>query len=251
MAGINFNSPPSGFIERINWCVSAIQSLYRRLNGTNTSSGGGVTNVSSANIANATIATPTTTPVISIISAPKLQTARNINGTAFDGTADITIASQGVAGGDLTGTYPNPTLQKITSTISSYNGITTDGLGTSFIVKAVLTPTTSTAGNLLVYAPQSSIATYEIKGICDVASGSITTIILNYTDENGNLQGVRFRGITGNTSATVIAGGYTSTYNLLFPITFRASNATPISVVTTLTTATYNANFILLQLTSP
>ena len=59
------------------------------------SGGGGgsgtVTSVSSAN-ADATVATGTTTPVITVVSAPKLTTARNINGVAFDGTANITVA---------------------------------------------------------------------------------------------------------------------------------------------------------------
>ncbi len=53
---------------------------------------GTVTNVSSAD-ANATVATQTTTPVITVVSAPKLQTARTIAGKSFDGTANITIAS--------------------------------------------------------------------------------------------------------------------------------------------------------------
>jgi len=52
------------------------------------SGSGTVTDVSSAN-ANATVATPTTTPVITIVSAPKLQTARTIGGVSFDGTGNI------------------------------------------------------------------------------------------------------------------------------------------------------------------
>lgn len=51
-------------------------------------SSGTVTNVSSAD-GNATVATQTTTPVITIVSAPKLQTARTIWGVSFDGSANI------------------------------------------------------------------------------------------------------------------------------------------------------------------
>jgi hypothetical protein len=52
---------------------------------------GTVTEVSSTS-GDATVANGTTTPAITIVSAPKLTTARNINGVAFDGTANITVA---------------------------------------------------------------------------------------------------------------------------------------------------------------
>lgn len=53
---------------------------------------GTVTSVTSVSNTTATVANPTTTPVITIVSAPKLTTARAINGVDFDGTAPITIA---------------------------------------------------------------------------------------------------------------------------------------------------------------
>jgi hypothetical protein len=56
-------------------------------------SGGGsgtVTNVSSSS-SDLTITNPTTTPVLTVVSSPKLTTARNINGVAFDGTSNITV----------------------------------------------------------------------------------------------------------------------------------------------------------------
>lgn len=51
---------------------------------------GTVTSVSSAN-GDLTVGTPTSTPLLTVISAPKLTTARDINGVAFDGTANITV----------------------------------------------------------------------------------------------------------------------------------------------------------------
>lgn len=56
-----------------------------------TGGSGTVTSVTSAN-SDATVATTTTTPVITIVSAPKLTTARTIGGTSFDGTANIAVA---------------------------------------------------------------------------------------------------------------------------------------------------------------
>lgn len=58
-------------------------------------SGGGsgtVTSVTSSN-SDLSIATTTTTPVITVNSAPKLTTARTINGVSFDGTTNITVSS--------------------------------------------------------------------------------------------------------------------------------------------------------------
>jgi hypothetical protein len=57
-----------------------------------------VTSVASAD-GNATVASSTTKPVITIVSAPKLQTARTINGVSFDGTSNITIETGGTPGG--------------------------------------------------------------------------------------------------------------------------------------------------------
>ena len=62
---------------------------------------GTVTNVSSAT-GDATVANPTTSPVITVVSAPKLTTARTINGVNFDGSANITIhgiLTAGTSGG--------------------------------------------------------------------------------------------------------------------------------------------------------
>jgi hypothetical protein len=52
-----------------------------------------VTSVSSADNIWATVANSTTTPVITIVSAPKLTTARDINNIEFDGTDDILLNS--------------------------------------------------------------------------------------------------------------------------------------------------------------
>lgn len=70
-----------------------------------TASGSGtVTNVDSATT-ELTVANKTTTPVITIVSAPKLTTPRAINGVNFDGTAPITVAdsTKVVANGTITG----------------------------------------------------------------------------------------------------------------------------------------------------
>ena len=68
---------------------STIFAYYNIVSG-GSSGTGTVTNISSSTT-DLTILNPTTTPVLTVVSAPKLTTARNINGVAFDGTTNITI----------------------------------------------------------------------------------------------------------------------------------------------------------------
>lgn len=82
--------------------VAGDSTKYLRGDGTwaTVSAGGGgtVTSVTSAN-SDATVATTTSTPVITIVSAPKLTTARTIAGVSFDGTANIAIPASGLSNG--------------------------------------------------------------------------------------------------------------------------------------------------------
>lgn len=99
---------------------------------------GTVTNVSSAT-ADATVINNTTTPVITIVSAPKLTTPRTINGVNFDGTANISVvdaSKQPLDAGltsvsGLTGTgYVKATATDVFTQVSSIPNTDITGLGT-------------------------------------------------------------------------------------------------------------------------
>lgn len=100
---------------------------------------GTVTSVTSAT-GDATVANTTTTPVITIVSAPKLTTARNIQGVSFDGTANINPIS-GTGFVKATGTtlsYDNSTYLTTTSAASTYQPLITGN-----VCSTIYTQTTS------------------------------------------------------------------------------------------------------------
>ena len=126
----------------------------------NSKGGGSVTSVTSAN-GNATVATTTTTPVITIVSAPKLQTARNIQGVSFDGTANINIIN-GTGFVKATGTtisYDNSTYLTANQTISfaPTGDVTGSTTGTTTIAPALVIGTNKVLNTMLAQMPTLTI----------------------------------------------------------------------------------------------
>ncbi len=164
---------------------------------------GTVTSVTSAN-GNATIATTTTTPVITIVSAPKLETARAINGVSFDGTAPITVTA---AAGTLTGTTLNSTVvtSSLTSVGTLVNLTVTNPIAGSVTGNAATVTTnanltgdvtssgsnaTTIAANAVTYAKMQAVTTNKLLG-----SGSGTAVA-----EITLGTGLSFSGATLNTT---------------------------------------------------
>jgi hypothetical protein len=157
-----------------------------------TATGGGtgtVTSVSSADT-NATVATGTTTPVITVVSAPKLATARTIAGVSFDGTANISLNNNAITNG--AGYTTN------VGTVTSVSVVSANGLAGS-VATATSTPaitlTTSITGVLKGNGTAISAAVagtdYQIPlSFVDneVVSGSGTTYTLANTPIAGSVK---------------------------------------------------------------
>lgn len=142
---------------------------------------GTVTSVTSAD-GNATVATTTTTPVITIVSAPKLQTARTIGGVSFDGTSNIVPQTiQSINEATDTTCYPlfisasgSQSLQPLNNAGFIYNSNTNALTATNFIGALTGNASTVTNGvyttnNLSVF---SSTTSAQLAGIISDETGS-------------------------------------------------------------------------------
>lgn len=135
-----------------------------------TGSGSGtVTSIASAD-GSITVVNPTTTVDLTVVKAPKLSIARNINGVAFDGTANITVTA---AAGTLTGNTLNATV--VTSSLTSIGDLTSGSIGTGFVVKGVNMTLGSDANYDTYYRNSSGVLTRLANG----TTGQILTATTN------------------------------------------------------------------------
>ena len=140
---------------------------------------GTVTSVTSAD-ANATVATSTTTPVITIVSAPKLQTARTIAGVSFDGTANISLNTNAITNG---AGYTTNTGTVTSLSVASANGFA----GT--VATATTTPaiTLSTSITGILKGNGTAISAATVGTDYSVGTGSLATGLIKSTTSTGAL----------------------------------------------------------------
>lgn len=186
---------------------------------------GTVTSVSSANTSYLTVANPTTTPVLTVVSAPILTTARTIGGVSFDGSANITVASATggftISGGDLALGANNITM---TGSLGATGARLTKGWFTDLqVTNAIVGSVTGNAGTATALQNARTIGGVSFDGTANITVASATG---GFTVSGGALTvGVSLsstgqiilKNSTNTNTLTIQSGPTSASYTLTLP----------------------------------
>jgi hypothetical protein len=144
-----------------------------------------VTSVSSADNTWLTVANGTTTPVLTVISAPKLSTARTINNVSFDGTANILLNQAVNSQTGTTYTFVVADNQKLVTANNAASQIYTVPTNASqpFPVGAQIDLIQLGTGNV-TFSPASVAVTLRSRGGLLTVNGQYTGVTLKKIGTN-------------------------------------------------------------------
>lgn len=173
---------------------------------------GTVTSVSSAN-GNITVATGTTTPVLTVVAAPKWATARSLAGNSVDGSADVAFANKFIVQGTAdAGLSAAQFLGALGTGI--VKNTTTTGILSIAVAGDFPTLNQNTLGSAATLTTPRAINGVNFDGSAPItvtaAAGTLTGTTLNATVVTSSLTAVGTM-VTGTLSTGFVVGGVTMT----------------------------------------
>lgn len=207
---------------------------YGRITTISNGTAGTVTSVTSANGA-ATVANSTTTPVITIVSAPKWTTARNLAGNSTDGSANVTFANKFIVQGTVdSGLSAAQFLGALGTGI--VKNTTTTGVLSIAIAADFPTLNQNTTGSAATLTTSRTIGGISFNGSANITVASATG---GFTVSGGDLalgsNSITMSGSIGTTGTRVTKGWFTDLEITSTTIgsEFRATSAMYIGVNST------------------
>lgn len=228
-SGVTSSSLTSvGTIATGTWQGTAIADTYLATISTAGKVSNSATTAASANTASAIVArdasgdfsagTITAALTGNASTATALQTARTINGTSFDGTANITVTA---AAGTLTGTTLNSTV--VSSSLTSVGTLTAGAIGTGFTAipnSALANSSVTVNGTAISLGSSGTVAAAAgtLTGTAlatNVVTSSLTSVgtLTNLTVTNaisGSVTGSAGSVAAANITGTTLASGVTA-----------------------------------------